>query len=99
MYKDLSENQRLLADLMSNISERCYYSGWQAGLEYVLWTALLNGPTNYGHDFITQDDIDSLRKLSNQSNCWIIFDEKLEETAIDLSVWKNKYKFETIKKL
>jgi hypothetical protein len=92
MLSDLNETERKLANFMSAVSERCFYAGWMKNLEHVLWYALQNGPIKYGHDHVTEDDVELLKKLSNNANCWIIFDGTLEETAISLSAWATKYK-------
>ena len=91
MIKDLTRQQQLLADFMSDISERCYYAGWMQNLEYVLWDSLINGERKYGHDNISKNDIDTLRDFSNKANAWIIFSDETEETAVDLHEWKKKF--------
>jgi len=95
MRKDLSTEQRQLADFMSDISERCYSASWMANLEYVLWNSLITGPRKYGHDLITQEDINSLKQLSKMADCWIKFDGHLGETAINLTRWQKKFQFDT----
>lgn len=91
MLVDLTPEQTSLANLMVEISERCYCAGWMTGLEFVLWEALLNGPREYGQHKITEKDIASLKALSTQTGCWIFFDTVTEETAIDLTAWRVKY--------
>lgn len=91
MIKDLTSQQLLLEECMSDISERCHSAGWMQDLEYVLWDAILNGPRKYGHHVITQTDIEKLKELSKDANAWIIYDEEEEETAIDLLEWKQKF--------
>ena len=91
MRKDLTTEQNLLAEYMSEISERCYGAAWMANLEYVLWDALSSGPRKYGQDFITQQDIDLLKKMAEISNCWIIFDDHLDEISFDLKDWEDKF--------
>ena len=76
---------------MGNISERCYSAGWESNLEYVLWDTLFSGPRKYGQDLITKDDIDSLKRYSEIANSWIIFHEHTEETALNLTDWKNRF--------
>ena len=94
MIKDLDLEQRSLADFMSQISERCWSAGWIENLEYVLWNALITGPMKYGQDFIRQEDIDTLKQLSQKANCWIIFDKELEEKHITLNDWQRKYQLD-----
>lgn len=76
---------------MSDISEEAYTAGWMSNLEYALWGAVLNGPVKYGRYFISQDDINTLIKLSNEFNCWIYFDHDTLETAIPITEWREKY--------
>lgn len=93
MLKDLTPDQEKLASFMSDISERCYYATWLLNLEYVLWGALIHGPRTYGHGEITQQDIDTLKRLSGAVNAWIVFDDDptIEEVALDLDEWAAKY--------
>ena len=91
MVNDLTPNQRKLAERMSEVSERCYNAGWMEGLEYVLWDAVIRGERSYGYDSITQEDICALRRLSEVANCWIIFDNQLEEKGIDLDAWNKQF--------
>lgn len=94
MLKDLTTAQASLAELMSEISERCYSTGWMRHLEYVLWDAMLQGARKYGHDFVTPEDATNLKKLAEAAKCWILFDDTTEETAIELSVWQELYRRE-----
>src|SRR5687768_10007839 len=91
MLNDLTVDQRRLADLMSDLSERCYYAGWLKNLEYVLWDACINGERSFGHDRITQQDIHQLMDYAQTYNCWIYNDKETEETAIDLQLWRDVF--------
>ena len=91
MRQDLTTEQDILADYMSEISERCYSAGWMTNLEYVLWDTLSSGPRKYGQDFITLQDIDLLKKMTVTTNSWIIFDDLLDEIAFDLKDWEDKF--------
>lgn len=91
MIKDLTATQNLLANLMSEISERCYSAAWMADLEYVLWDAVTSGPRKYGHGSISEGDITALKKCSNEANCWIYFDDTTEETALRILDWTDKF--------
>jgi hypothetical protein len=78
-----------LAALMSEISERCYYAAWEGGIEEVLWQALTYGPTNWGHDRITTDDIARLRELSSRCAGWIKWtDSDSSIRFVPVSEWK-----------
>src|SRR5690349_19338601 len=97
MLQELTIEQRKLANLMSSISEECYYAGWLQNLEYVLWDSIMNGERKYGHGFISQKQIDLLRMYAKDANSWIVFNDDKEETAIDLQTWEVIFK-ETISK-
>lgn len=97
MIEDLTQDERRLAQLMSELSGRCYSAGWMAGLEYVLWDAVRSGPRAYGQSSITQEDIDQLVQSSDKTKSWIVFDDKLEETSIPLDKWKLKFAEDTEK--
>jgi hypothetical protein len=88
MTYDLDPDQIQLANLMNDISERCYCAAWMTDLEYVLWDAVINGQRKYGHGFITPHEIDELKKLSKACNAWIYFDDEVEETAVTLDTWE-----------
>lgn len=92
MTPNLTIDQKVLADYISAISERCYYAGWITNIEYILWDCLINGARKYGHDYITQQDINFLKSQSIRIGCWIIFDDKDGEIAIDLDKWKTQFK-------
>ena len=91
MLKDLTKQQRLLADAMSAISEKCWSAGWMSNLEYALWHALISGERKYGQDFITQQDINTLLSLSKECDDWIYLSDTTKETAIELSKWRLKF--------
>ncbi len=79
---------------MGELSEEAYSAGWMQNLEYALWDAVVNGERKYGHHFISRADIASLVKLSNESNCWIYYDDVTQETSISLNIWREKFKAE-----
>ena len=91
MFKDLTPEQKELAQAMSEISEKCYCASWLENLEYVLWHAVENGERDFGQDIITKSDIERLKQLSTVTNCWICFDNYKEEIAIPLDQWTILY--------
>ncbi|RYZ90662.1 MAG: hypothetical protein EOP06_07645 [Proteobacteria bacterium] len=92
MLKDLTDDQRKLAEVMSDISERCYSAGWMTNLEFVLWDVLITGERSYGHGKITAQDIVELTELSHRCAAWIYFHDDTEETAMDLSSWTKLFR-------
>jgi hypothetical protein len=97
MKHELTAKERLLADLMSEVSERCFCAGWMQNLEYVLWNALLKGEMKYGYDRIITQDISALRELSLEAGCWIVFDDEVGEKPIALIKWQKKFHHDTRK--
>jgi hypothetical protein len=75
-----------LAQLMSDISERCYYAGWEHGTEHVLWAALRDGPRQWGVDAIRAEDLSLLQQLSEQCGGWIAYSEAGAK-FVPLSEW------------
>lgn len=88
MLQDLNNDQLLLAELMSRISEAGYSAGWMNGLEFDLWEILNGHKRKYGAYKVSQDDLEQLEYLSYKCNCWIVFDGENDETAVDLESWK-----------
>ena len=91
MINDLTQDERQLAEFMSELSEKCYSAGWMMDLEYVLWDAVMTGPRNYGHGTITKDDISKLIQVSGKINSWICFDDEQDEISIPMDKWKEKF--------
>ena len=91
MMGDLTPEQGRLATFMSDLSEKCYTAMWIGNLEYVLWYAMHNGAFKFGQDIITLEDIAELKRLSQECNCWIYFDDDTEETAIEFPLWQQMY--------
>jgi len=91
MMKDLSPDERILAELMSRISEESFSAGWMEGLEFDLWDILKGGDRNYRTHMITQSELDHLQSLSNKCKGWIIFDNENEETFVDIEVWQKMF--------
>lgn len=91
MINDLTQDERQLAEFMSELSERCYSAEWMQDLEYVLWDAVVSGPRDYGHGTITIEDINKLIQISDKIKSWILFDDELEEISVLLDKWKIKF--------
>ena len=91
MQKDLNEDQVKLAKLMSWMSEEGYSAGWMNTLEVDLWEIVNGANRRYGSYDVTQHDIDQLKSLSQKCGCWIIFDDVIDERAIDLNTWEKMY--------
>ena len=91
MIEQLTGQKRELAALMSDISEEAYCAGWMEHLEFDLWSAVKNGPIEYGRIYISDEIIDHLKKLSEEIKGWIFFDAENEEEFIRLKEWIAMY--------
>ncbi len=74
----------LLRDEMSEISEDMVCAGWEIGLEFILWTMVIDAP-NGSRRYVTGDvaacDLLRLAKLARDLGGWVIWDDNVE--AVD----------------
>lgn len=103
MAAELTIEEQRLASLMSDISEECWYAGWLSGLEYELWSLIVNGvPDEYapgtGLSFgqCAKSEIEGMVKeielLARSINRWIIYsDGEPELRSISLDEWEQVY--------
>jgi hypothetical protein len=91
MLRDLTKDQRLLADFMSDLSEQAYYAGWMKDLEYALWEAVIGVRRDYGRLEVSETHRTRLRELSDTCGGWIVFDDDTEETWLPRAEWENRF--------
>ena len=53
MLKDLTPDQRALAEYMSGLSAQAIYAGWMQNLEHALWRACTESPFVYSRLVLT----------------------------------------------
>jgi hypothetical protein len=94
MLRDLSQDERALADYMSELSELAFHAGWMDNLEHALWRAVEVGPSRYGHLDLTTMHIDKLKQLSASCGGWVCFDSATEETFVPMQQWRRIYESE-----
>jgi len=90
----LTADQRELAELMSDISERCYCAGWLIDLEYHLWDIVSQldfTDAHWGQDTITANDRAKLGALAITCGGWIRWDDETCETFVPIDEWKAMY--------
>jgi hypothetical protein len=87
----MKPEEKQLADYMSHLSEQAYCASWMAGLEYVLWSAVVDGPRKYGRLEITGEHNATLKKLSDACGGWIMFADEKGETFVPLDEWIHIY--------
>ncbi len=82
---------RILHGLMLTISDGCWCAGWYIGLEHILWDARENGPRFTGLGWVSAEQCNQLRYLSEVAGGWWWFpDEAEEEVFVDVEAWSNK---------
>ena len=89
---EMKPEEKRLADYMSELSELAYCAGWMKGLEYVLWSAIVDGrPREYGRLRIHNKHTARLKELSDACDGWIVFDDDKGETFVPLADWLRVY--------
>jgi hypothetical protein len=81
-----------LADLMSDISERCWAAGWMSDLEYALW-GIVTGKRDrhYGMGEVQDYEIARLQDLSDTAGGWIIWDQQDGRRFVTITEWRQLY--------
>lgn len=98
-------DMHLLYQLMSDISERCYFAGWMAGNEFRLWAAVVDPADNleYGRRAISPNEVTELRALSETLGGWIVWGDDEMGLKIDdwgpyfvpMDEWRARYEYAT----
>lgn len=84
----LTPDERKLYELMSEISEDCYFAGWMVGNEYTLWSSIQTGEMRYGMSDIDRDLLAQVAALAVKTGCWIVWrDYKDGLPRNDSSTW------------
>lgn len=91
MPRELSPDERALADYMSELSEEGYYAEWMHGLEFDLWRAVKTGPARYGRLDLTEEHLAALRGFAARCGGWIALDEEGEEGWVSFEEWERRF--------
>ncbi len=81
---------RLLARLMSDLSEDYWCAGWLVGCEYALWADLTGHPVA-GHEpwGISQSEREELQVLHGLARGWIVWsEEERGEVYLSTAEWQ-----------
>lgn len=77
-----------LLSFMSELSERCYCSGWAGGCEHELWGLMTDGPGRFGLGEVDQRGADELRHLSDKAGGWWVWNNALDGNAfVPMAEW------------
>lgn len=88
--QDLTQEQRDLAEFISEISERRYRAGWMQGIEYEVWDAMHAPELGRGALRLTVEEAQKLYAMSARCRGWIVFDEVHEESFIPIEEWRGR---------
>lgn len=92
----LTPEEHRLRDLMSEISERCWYAGWEGGTEYEVWRLATEGG-RWGDSTALElaRELEAIRTLAEELNRWIVWREPMQEgsdhEAMNLAAWRQRY--------
>ena len=89
--KDFTDKQRELYELMSDISEDCYFAGWMTGLEYAIFGALQDGDLSYGMGEMDSDQVEEVRALSKELDGWIVWVDSDDEPDLPCEEWGPRF--------
>ena len=69
-----------LYEMISDISERCYFAGWMGDIEFILWNAIENGckSFDYGGSEVKSEELKKLKELAEKVNGWWTWAEILK---------------------
>jgi predicted RNA-binding Zn-ribbon protein involved in translation (DUF1610 family) len=87
----LKAEPHALAQYMSYLSQEAYRERWVRGLEYALWEVTIGERRQYGRASFSDEHAAAIRRLSEASGGWIVFDEEHDETWVTLSDWQARY--------
>ncbi len=91
--KHLTKGHKEFAQAMSDISERCYCSGWLYDLENVLWRVIQGCSQKYrgdGVNLVTRNEILLLKKLSRENGGWIRYSQGVGPMFVPLDGWVSR---------
>jgi hypothetical protein len=82
---------------MSDTSETCYCAGWLIDCEFALWQFCEDGPGQWGMDFVTTEDVQTMLGLSERCGGWWVWRDGDDETIaagryfVTLDEWAGIY--------
>lgn len=89
--QDMNDKQRELYELMSDISEDCYFAGWMNGLEYAIWGALQDGDRNYGMGEMDAEQLERCRTLAAELDGWVIWVDSDDDPELPVQEWGPRF--------
>ncbi|MGW7253591.1 hypothetical protein [Streptomyces sp. NPDC054834] len=90
---ELTPEQRVLAEAMSEVSESAYCAGWMDGCEYDVWRLLHEGG-DWGMADAEQlaPLLTEVRTARDRAGCWIAWgDDDPDQWAVPLAEWLPRY--------
>ncbi len=85
---ELTDDQQILADMISEISQDCYSAGWLIGIEYQIWERIHSSPSRRcGYRELSQQEIEKLRYLSGMIGGWIYWRDDTANQDLEPHDW------------
>jgi len=81
---------RVLYQLMSDLSEKCWCAGWMGGTERAVW-ALIVGDEAGTVWSATEDEIAAIKVISDLAGVWIVWADH-DAAPVDLDQWRAYYR-------
>ena len=89
---ELTPEQRVLAEAMSDVSERAYCAGWMQDTEYEVWRLLHDGGGwGWAEAEYLAPEVEAVRAAFERAGCWIVWDDEHEEQPVTLEKWQPMY--------
>ncbi len=87
-----SEDWRIVACIISDVSEECYAAGWMQHAEYDVWRLMIEGGS-WGQRNASEvgEELGALRSLSQRFDVWVTWCDEHGEEPMRLDDWQRVY--------
>ena len=90
--RDLTPDERALAEAMSDVSELAYCAGWMQDTEYEVWRLLHEGGDwGWAREEHLAPELAVVRAAFERACRWIVWDDVHEEQPVALDEWRPMY--------
>lgn len=90
----LSPAQSHLRDLISEISEKCWFAGWMDGTEFEVWRlATAGGEWGRGSAAGLEAELREATALARDLGVWLVWSDRVDcdQEPIGLMEWRGRY--------
>lgn len=89
-----------LEELICEISQRGYCSGWQDNIEFDIWEMIDRKEiedVKYGYSEVKKWELVRLKQIAEKERCWVAWSNDFGVVMVHLSDWINYYRTHTHK--